>query len=209
MPRYLPYLFGTFIAVLLVAGPLAYAYHEQGEIRNFHVVRTDVLYRSGQLSIGGLERIVHDYGIKTVISLRDAARLGDPPPDLKEEKYCAKQDIHFVRISPRSWWSPDGSVPAEVGVRQFRAVMDNAANYPVLIHCFAGIHRTGAFCAIYRMEYEGWNNQDAIDELKACGYSNLDDEWDILGYLEQYRRTQGKSEPLVPTKTRTADLPAE
>ena len=68
--------------------------------------------------------------------------------------------------------------------------MDNPDNYPVLIHCFAGIHRTGAFCAIYRMEYEGWTNAEAIEELRACGYSNLDDEWDILGYLEQYRRSR-------------------
>ena len=30
-------------------------------------------------------------------------------------------------------------------------------------------------------------NGRAIAEMKACGYSNLDDEWDILGYLEQYR----------------------
>ena len=150
MPRYLPYLFGTFIAVLLVAGPLAYAYHEQGEIRNFHVVRTDVLYHSGQLSIGGLERIVHDYGIKTVISLRDAARLGDPPPDLKEEKYCAKQDIHFVRISPRSWWSPDGSVPAEVGVRQFRAVMRRGSSNRRSIALFFPVSPVGGKPSLLR-----------------------------------------------------------
>jgi hypothetical protein len=23
--------------------------------------------------------------------------------------------------------------------------------------------------------------------MRACGYSTLDDEWDILGYLERYR----------------------
>jgi protein tyrosine/serine phosphatase len=193
MPRYLAYLFGTFIAVLLVAGPVEYALYEQGEIRNFHVVRRGVLYRSGQLSISGLQRIIHDYGIKTVITLRDATRLGDPPPDLDEEEFCIKEDINYQRISPRSWWSPDGSIPAEVGVRQFRAVMDNPDTYPVLMHCLAGIHRTGAFCAIYRMEYEGWSNEKAIEELKTCGYSNLDDEWDILGYLEQYRRSKDSS----------------
>jgi tyrosine-protein phosphatase SIW14 len=193
MPRYLSYLFGSLTALMLVCGPIVFAFHEQGQIRNFHVVRKGVLYRSGQLSRAGLERVIHDYGINTVITLRDAMRLGDPPPDLSEEKYCRTHDINYERISPRSWWSPDGSIPAEVGVRQFRAVMDNPDNYPVLIHCFAGIHRTGAFCAIYRMEYEGWTNAEAIEELRACGYSNLDDEWDILGYLEQYRRSRGKT----------------
>jgi tyrosine-protein phosphatase SIW14 len=194
MPRYLSYLFGSLTALLLVCGPILFAFYEQAQIRNFHVVRKGVLYRSGQLSKAGLERVIHDYGVNTVITLRDAMRLGDPLPDLQEEKYCRTHDINYQRISPRSWWSPDGSIPAEVGVRQFRAVMDNPDNYPVLIHCFAGIHRTGAFCAIYRMEYEGWTNAEAIEELRACGYSNLDDEWDILGYLEQYRRSRGKTQ---------------
>jgi hypothetical protein len=46
------------------------------------------------------------------------------------------------------------------------------------------------------MEYEHWINQRAIEEVKECGYSNLDDEWDILGYLEQYRpRWQRSTQP--------------
>ena len=40
---------------------------------------------------------------------------------------------------------------------EFLAVMDNRANYPVLVHCFAGIHRTGTMCAVFRMEYHGWS----------------------------------------------------
>ncbi len=186
MPRWLAYVCGFFIAALLVGGPAGYAWYEQANIRNFRVVRDGVLYRSGQLSRSGLQRVVHDHGIKTVITLRDAARAGDPPPDLDEEEYCRAQEIHYVRISPRSWWSPDGTVPAEEGVRQFREVMDNPDRQPVLIHCFGGIHRTGAFCAIYRMEYEHWTNAQAVAELRACGYDRLDDEWDILEYLEQY-----------------------
>jgi tyrosine-protein phosphatase SIW14 len=73
--------------------------------------------------------------------------------------------------------------------------MDNPDNYPVLVHCFGGIHRTGAYCAIYRMEYEHWSNAQAIAELRAGGYKDLDDEWDLLGYLEQYR-PRGQQQPL-------------
>src|SRR5207237_1241596 len=91
------------------------------------------------------------------------------------------------RIPPRPWWASDGSVPAEKGVKVFREVMSDPANYPVLVHCFAGIHRTGAYCAVYRMEFEGWSNARAIAEVKDHGYSNLEEDWDILGYLEQYR----------------------
>lgn len=187
MPRYLPYLLGTLIAALLIGGPVGYAYYQQSHIRHFRVVHDRVLYRSGQLSLPGLKRVIYDYGIRTVVTLRDSYTPGNPPPDLTEEDYCRGEGINYVRIPPRVWHSSDGSVPAAQGIRQFLEVMDNPENYPVLVHCFAGIHRTGAFCAVYRMEYDGWSNDQAIAEMKACGYSNLDDEWDVLEYVEQYQ----------------------
>ena len=187
MPRFLPFVLGTFLAVLLVGGPAGYAYYRQLHIRNFHAVRAGVLYRSGQMSLAGLKSVVHDYGIKTVVTLRDSIYVNEPPPDLDEQLYCEAACMNYCRISPRTWWAPDGSVPAEEGVRRFREIMDNPDNYPVLIHCFGGIHRTGAFCAVYRMEYEHWSNAQAIAEMRTCGYRDLDDEWDLLSYLEQYQ----------------------
>ena len=187
MPRVLQWLFGLAIAALLIAGPVGYAYYWHGQIRNFHVVKDGVLYRSGQLTLAGLKRIVHDYDIKTVVTLRDAMYAGTTPPDLAEETYCNAEELNYYRIPPRNWWAADGSVPAEAGVRKFLEIMDDPANYPVLVHCFAGMHRTGAHCAIYRMEFDHWNNEQAIAEMKRCGYKNIDDEWDLLGYLEHYR----------------------
>jgi protein tyrosine/serine phosphatase len=187
MPRYLSYFLGVFVTALLIGGPILFARYDQSQIRNLRVVRDGVLYRSGQLSLSGLQRVVHDYGICTVVSLRDAYHIGDPPPDRSEEAYCNDHGITYCRISPRTWWAPAGFIPADEGVRKFRDIMDDPTNYPVLVHCFAGIHRTGAFCAIYRMEYQHWTNEEAIREVKALGYNNLEDEWDILGYLERYR----------------------
>jgi protein tyrosine/serine phosphatase len=179
---------GLLVAATVVGLPWAYAAYRQANYRNFRVVTPGVLYRSGQLSLAGLERAVHDYGIRTVVTLRDADVAGEEPPDRAEEEFCADRDIRYVRIRPERWWSPTGGpVPAEAGVRRFLAVMDDPANHPVLVHCFAGVHRTGAMVAIYRMEYDHWPAAQALDELRVCGYRNLDDEWDVLGYLEAYR----------------------
>lgn len=193
MPRSLSFLFGTFIAGLLIAGPISYYEYRYTRFRNLHVVRNGVLYRSGQMSLDGLKHVIHDHEIKTVITLRDAHVQEELPPDLAEEEFCKAEDITHYRIPPRTWSMTFGSVPAEKGVRKFLQVMDDPRNYPVLIHCMAGSHRTGAYCAIYRMEYEHWSNAQALAEMKDYGYCNLDDEWDILGYLEQYRpRWQAK-----------------
>jgi protein tyrosine/serine phosphatase len=187
MPRILRLCFGLGIAALLVGGPLAYSRYRHKQVRNFRVVRDGVLYRSGQMSLSGLKRIVRDYGIRTVVTLRDAVVAGQTPPDWKEQLFCEAEEIRYVRIRPEHWWASDDTVPAEKGVRRFLEVMDDPDNYPVLIHCFAGIHRTGAYCAVYRMEYEHWSNARAITEMKSCGYINLSDEFDLLGYLERYQ----------------------
>ena len=180
------------LVVLCIGGPVALALQMQRQTRNFHVVKDGVLYRGGQPTLLGLKNLLHEYRIRTVVSLRDSDPPGSPP-DQKEEDYCNNQEINYVRISPRHWESPDGGpAPVEEGVRRFREVMADPHNYPVLVHCFAGIHRTGAYCAIYRMEFDHWTNAQAIEEVKAFGYTNLDGEEDVLGYLEHYKPTWRK-----------------
>jgi protein tyrosine/serine phosphatase len=192
MPRSIQWLFGLSLVALLIGGPLGWAHYCQKNYRNFHVVRDGALYRSGQLSLHGLKKVIHDYGIRTVITLRDAYHAGDPPPAVAEENFCLLEDINYHRFPLRAWEGPDNTVPAEENVQRFLEIMDNPRNYPVLIHCFAGSHRTGAYCAVYRMEYQQWSNADALDEMKEYGYTNLDEENDILGFLTRYQPRRQK-----------------
>jgi tyrosine-protein phosphatase SIW14 len=188
MARWLQVVFGSALTLLFITAPVLFAFHQQRQMRNFREVRAGVLYRSGQMTPEGLKKAHHEYHFKTIISLRDALAPGLPVPDAAEEEFCSKEEITFIRLPPYHWEGDEGTAPpVEENVRKFRAVMADPKNYPVLIHCFAGVHRTGAYTAIYRMEFEGWSNDQAIAEVKACGYTNLDDEWDILNYLERYR----------------------
>jgi protein tyrosine/serine phosphatase len=198
MSRIVAVALGSLIVLALIVSPIVMAARQQAQTRNFHVVRPGVLYRSGQMTKEGLQRVLNDYHIKTVISLRD----GLSERDRAEEDFCKSEDVRFVRILPSRWGDEGGSVPVEAGVQRFRDIMREPSNYPVLLHCFAGIHRAGSYCAIYRMEFEHWSNAQAIAEMKACGYSNLDDELDILGFMEQYRPTW--MHPVEPPAIQTA-----
>lgn len=185
--RFMRWFFGILTAAVIVGGPIGYAAYRNANFRSFRVVKPGVLYRSGQLSQSGLERVLNDHGIRTIITLRDPAVSGKEP-DWGEEEFCRNLDIQYVRITPRPWSSPnDGPAPADTGVRSFLKIMDDPANYPVLVHCFAGVHRTGAYLAAYRMEFDRWPNDRALDELRAGGYEHLDEEADVRGYLESYR----------------------
>ena len=179
-------IFGSLIAVLLVAGPLGYRLYAHRTFRNFRTVQPGVLYRSGQLSRDGLVREIHDHGIRTVINLCDVATPGHRPRSWVEEQYCVKEELYYFRLSPKAWWAIEGPAPAEENVRKFLEILDDPKYYPVLVHCFAGTHRTGAYCAVYRMEYERWSNADAMQELFAAGYDHLYEENDISGFLEGY-----------------------
>jgi tyrosine-protein phosphatase SIW14 len=173
---------GLTAATLVAATPLVYSSHRTSFSRNFRVVEEGVLYRSGQLSPAGLDRVIRERGIKTVVSLRAPGRS-----DSWEEGFCAGRGVTHVRIEPQIWRADEkGDVPADDVVRTFLDVMEDRENYPVLVHCFAGIHRTGTMCAIYRMKYHGWPAERAINEMQQCGFEPEDLIQDIDVYLRHY-----------------------
>jgi len=183
------------VAASLFAIPYAYSVQRNKLTHNFRVVEEGKLYRSGQLSREGLDRVVHDYGIKTVVSFRDAeVGKSSVPPDLWEEAFCATKGINHVRL-PLRYWSinEQGIVPADENVKKFLGVLADPKNQPVLVHCFRGAHRTGMYCAIYRMEHQAWSNEDAIQEIQDLGYDNFENETDVRGYLERYVPSSKKS----------------
>lgn len=192
MPRQWQVSLAAVVLALIVAAPLVYSSHQGFHLRNLRVVEDGVLYRSGQLTRGGFERVLHDYNIKTVVTLR-TTRTAALPPDTWEEAVCAARGVKHVRIVPRVWGADEtGEIPAEQGVQEFLAVMDNKANHPVLVHCFAGIHRTGTMCAIFRIEYHGWTAERAMEEMQLYGFAPEDMHQHISDYLKSYQSRRKK-----------------
>jgi tyrosine-protein phosphatase SIW14 len=173
---------GLTAAAVVVATPLVYSSHRTTYSRNFRVVEDGVLYRSGQLNPAGLDRVIRERSIRTVVSLRAPGRS-----DSWEERFCSDRGVKHVRLEPRVWRADEkGDVPADDVVKQFVDVMEKRENYPVLVHCFAGIHRTGTMCAIFRMEFHGWSAERAINEMQQFGFEPEDMIQDIEGYLRGY-----------------------
>jgi protein tyrosine/serine phosphatase len=89
-------------------------------------------------------------------------------------------------------------------IDEFLALMDDEANYPVLIHCRAGLHRTGVLTAVYRMEYQGWSTAAAYRELKDMGFGQwvCDAANDyVQQYVLTYRRRPEKKSAIGSTKS--------
>ena len=61
-----------------------------------------------------------------------------------------------------------GSLTEEDLQRVLASIRD--APKPVLVHCWHGSDRTGAVVAAYRIAFQGWTQEQAIDELVNGGY---------------------------------------
>lgn len=187
MPTAARAVLAALVVLLVTAIPLLHRVRQHETYRNFRAVEDGQLYRSGQMTLDGFARVVREQGIGTIISLRDTKDDGKPPPDQFEADYCRAHGIAHHRLSPANWSAPDGLVPAAANVAEFLRILDDpATRRPVLLHCFAGIHRTGAYCAVYRMEYDGWSPAEAVAEMQAMGTPRTTFEDDVLGFLTDY-----------------------
>ena len=125
---------------------------ESEKLPNLHRVSSK-LYRSALPRDGGYAA-ARDYGIKTVVNLR--------PGDLDEEDH--PPGLKVVQIPVET------SDPEYAEARRFFSVVDDPANQPVLLHCYHGADRTGAFTALYRINRQGWEVEEAIREMTGGGF---------------------------------------
>jgi hypothetical protein len=149
------------------------------------------VYRSGQMTADGFADAVARFGLRTFINLQDEY----PDPDVrlyavgggtvKESELCRRLGVRYVFLQPDL--ISRRHVPAQrpEAIDRLLEILDDPNTYPVLLHCRAGLHRTGVMVAVYRMEYEGWGRRAALQELRANGFG----EWDSQAandYITQY-----------------------
>ena len=196
MAGYLRWTCGLLIAALLVIVPFVHYRAAFERSKRLREVTPGIFYRSGQLNAEGLADAVHKLGIRTVINLRDEA----PDPEMQrsyfdwrtvaESNACKELGVKFIFIPPDL--IPRRQIPAHrpVAIDRFLEVLDNPASFPILVHCRAGLNRTGVIVAVYRMEHDGWTPLQAWDELCANGFgefTSTDDNDYITQYVLTYR----------------------
>jgi protein tyrosine/serine phosphatase len=188
-------LWGTAACIALVIGlPLWHWVQSRIDYRNFHQVEAGRMYRSGQLTPQTFARVLEDYRIGTVFSLRDTKDDAGVNDNQWEEDLCKANGVAYYRQAPADWSPVDGVVPGDKNVAEFLAVMRNPmTKWPVYVHCFAGIHRTGVHCAVYRIERNGWSADEALTELKAFGTPRTTFADNLIQYVLSYKR--GRLDP--------------
>ncbi len=122
------------------------------ELQNFYQI-SDKLYRSEQPN-GKAFKELASFGIKNVLNLRKHHTDND-------EAKGTNIVLHHLKLSAK-----------HLNQQQIIAALKviKQAKGTVLLHCWHGSDRTGAIAAAYRMVFEDWSAQDAIDEFINGGY---------------------------------------
>ena len=158
--------------------------HDNLYLDNFATVEAGRLYRSGQLRVYQLERLIHRLGLRTVINTRE------PEARVEAERIvCEANDVWMVRLPMPG----DG----RGGYGQYDHALEilrDTNNLPALVHCARGVHRTGALIAAYRVKVQGWDAGEAFREMQRYRFKPADHP--LVGHLAPYLegRNAGREE---------------
>lgn len=152
---------------------------------NFYQIDND-LYRSGQpdeLQMKELEQ----RNFKAILNLRNFHT---------DDKEAAGTNLKLYHV------------PMEAGrftEQQIIAALKDIKNAPkpVLVHCWHGSDRTGVVVAMYRLVFQGWDKNAAIEELKKpeFGYHKWA-YYNIIQYLEQVDVENVRKQVMEPDNTK-------
>jgi len=125
---------------------------------NFGVVTEEKVYKSAAIEPSKLEEFITKNNIKTVIDFRKNSKNTFK---LEDEERVIKgiEGTNYYNIKSKQ-------VPTEKDLKEFYSIMDDESNYPVLLHCYHGLGRTMLYVSLYRIEYEGMDNDLARSKTR-------------------------------------------
>lgn len=187
---------GALVVLIVAGGPYAFFRYQYAHAKRLREVVPGRFYRSGQMTADGFREVFEKYGIRTVINLQH--ENPDPlipdhwmgKPTERESEICNKHGVTYVLLTPDIMSEYNTVETKPPVVDEYLKILDDEKNYPILIHCKAGLHRTGRLTAIYRMEYEGWSIGAALRELRDNGYGYLassENDPYVVQFIQNYK----------------------
>ena len=146
----------------------------------------DFLYRGGQPKEDGLQEL-KKFHIDTIVDLR-----GELYGLVENERLRAESlDMRFMNL-PGSGWA----TPKDEEIVQFFDLSLQRPRRTIFIHCWLGGDRSGMFIAAYRIAFEGWSAQQAIQEMRAFHYLHF---WhpNMARWVEQFPNRLAQSPQLA------------
>lgn len=188
---------GLLVLLIVVVGVGKYVYDIHIN-HNFETITEGKVYKSGVIPPDEIESYVKKHNIKSIVDLRmpgtnDLVLNPEQPGELQQEREAV------AKIKGVNYYSnPSDQVPTQEKVDSFLKIMDNPDNYPVLIHCYHGTGRAEMYSALYRIEYENMDRDEARERTRfLTKWSSFDLGKPKGDYLHSYQsRKETKKDSL-------------
>lgn len=153
--------------------------------KRFGEVVPDTLYRSGELSTRLMEQTLLEHGIDVVINFTHF----DPhdPEQLLEAELVHEHNmsIRYLPLDGKGTHTdPEKGIDAYVQALT-EIHFAKMRNEQVLVHCSAGINRTGGAVALYRLLVERKPMDEVYAEMRSYDF-NTDDNDRLLPFLNAH-----------------------
>ena len=147
----------------------------------------DFLYRGAQPKDNGVEQL-KKLGIDTIVDLRSKLH-----GLIENERQRAETlGIRFINL-PGSGWA----TATDEEIAQFFSLVRERPRRKIFVHCWLGGDRSGMFIAAYRIAFEGWSPQQAIQEMRSFHYLHF---WhpSMAHWVETFPDRLAQSPKLAP-----------
>jgi protein tyrosine/serine phosphatase len=114
-------------------------------------------YRSAQPTAEGFAAAQSRLNIQTVINLRESQTDAALLNGIKIVEQSVPMNAMFIKN--------------EDVIAALKLIKAAQTKGPVLLHCKHGADRTGVVVAMYRILYQGWTKDQAIDEMEHGGFN--------------------------------------
>jgi tyrosine-protein phosphatase SIW14 len=144
-----------FLIIAFFLGSLA-----QAEIQRFIELEEGKIYRGSQPTEDQDYRLLKSLGVKTIVNLRWDTSVE------KSKEMAKKYGFKFINLPMKaSEWPNNETV--DTALKNIKS----RAHQPVFLHCQHGKDRTGLIAALYRVETQKWEPNDARQEWIGMGFS--------------------------------------
>jgi protein tyrosine/serine phosphatase len=153
----------TGIALACAIGATYAVVHRHYVPKRFAEVVPGRLYRSARITPAQLEFAARHHGIRTVLSLLDPGA----PESIAERAAAQRLGIRWLNVPLPG----NGASTAEARARilEIESAPENA---PLLVHCAAGVNRTGLAIGLYRIHEQAWTYEQVLSEMLRFGFEN-------------------------------------
>lgn len=135
-------------------------------IDNFHIIKRDVLYCSGQPHGMDYTRLLYKYHIATFVNIRNADEHRSQNWYNEEITWMRENGANYIDL-PIDRYGRTPSMPTAETIEKFTAIMSSPSNLPVLVHGSSGEKRIAMLVGAWMLKSGDFKLRKALKTAES------------------------------------------